>query len=387
METALYGPRGFYTHGGGPGGDRADFFTSPELTPVFGALIGRQIYSLWLAMGRPRRFDIVEHGPGTGSLCLDILDWAWHERRDFWGTIRYRLVEISPALRRRQRARLGELGAAAAGRVGWRSPRSVRGCILANELLDALPVHLVTIRDGALLERFVEWATEGPRLVGAAPSEPAIAAHFERLGVWPAEGCHAEVCLAAVPWIESAAASLEAGQLLILDYGYEAAELYAPTRRHGTMLCYRRHTLGSDPLVHIGEQDITAHVDFTSVRRAGEASGLRTAWHTDQATFLDALGLGRYRRLAGGGSVTGHATLRAIGDLADPAGLGRIRALVQTRGLPDFDPLVAATRVPPPSWLPPPRGGGFRLPSPESLDGIGDIEAEWRRMWEPNEPE
>jgi SAM-dependent MidA family methyltransferase len=386
MAEALYGPAGYYARRPRLGGADADFFTSPELHPAFGALLGELAARVWVALNRPDPFQIVEHGPGTGALCRDLLDWADHVATDFAGAVRYRLVEASEPLRAVQRETLASAGLLDE-RVAWEGLNPGASFILANELVDALPVHLVTMRDGTLLERYV--VASGDRLGwhDDALSTPALPAYFERLGIWPGESNVAEVNLAGVDWMEQTAATLDRGALLLLDYGYPAAELYSPERRHGTLLTYRGHTLGSDPLQHVGAQDITAHVDFTSLARAGERGGLTTIGLISQAALLRRLGLDAYLRQLDRSAISASdhdANRRALVTLADPDGLGRVQALLQTTGLPDFDPF--APRAPgsesagAPDWLPLLRPGQMRLPGPLEAEGFLDLEGQWQEL-------
>jgi SAM-dependent MidA family methyltransferase len=387
MEAALYGPGGYYAERPALGGPGRDYFTAPELHPAFGALLGRQVAEVWVALGRPSRFDLVEHGPGSGALCRDLLTWAEHEAPSFAAAIRYLLVERSAPLRAAQRATLEGAGLLDT-RIRWAnpSPGPVTGVILANELLDAFPVHLVTVREGRLLERYVAPDRDEERLtfVEGEPSTPDLARYFADLGLLPGEGCEAEVNLAAVAWAQRAAADLARGALLILDYGYSADRLYAPQRRHGTLLCYRGHTLGSDPLVRVGEQDITTHVDFTSVARAGERMGLATLGPVDQATFLTNLGARGYLRLlerAGLPAREHDANRRALLELVNRDGLGAVRVLIQTRDLPGFRPSGLVGGPVDPDWLPLLRTDQMRLPGPLEAEGFGDLEAQWRDFW------
>jgi SAM-dependent MidA family methyltransferase len=400
MAEALHGPEGYYTRRPRLGGADADFFTAPELHPAFGALLGKLALAVWRALGRPDRFGLVEHGPGTGALSRDLLDWARREAPDFAPALRYLLVETSVALRDVQRETLAGAGLLD-HRVRWESssPPGMPtmgpyvGLILANELIDALPVHLVTVRHGILLERYVVAAGDDLGWLVDEPSTPALRAYFERLGVWPGEGCVAEVNLDGVAWQERSAAALERGAMLVLDYGYPAADLYAPHRRHGTLLTYRGHTLGSDPLRQVGEQDITAHVDFTSLARAGERAGLTTVGLISQAALLRRLGLDSYLRRLDRvplGALDHDANRRALLALADPDGLGRVQGLLQTRGLVDFDPFAGAAPSPTShdaagaseEWLPLLRSGQMRLPGPLEAEGFVDLEDQWQELIE-----
>jgi SAM-dependent MidA family methyltransferase len=166
---------------------------------------------------------------------------------------------------------------------------------------------------------------------------PALRAYFDALGLLPGEGCEAEVNLDAVDWMRQAAGSLRRGYVLTIDYGYPAEMLYAPWRRRGTLMTFYRHGPGEDPYVRIGRQDMTTHVDFTTLARTGEANGLCTLGFTTQSEFLAALGIGD--ALAGRPDPKAleehYALRRAVIELSDPAGLGRVGVLVQGKDVPD----------------------------------------------------
>jgi SAM-dependent MidA family methyltransferase len=210
----------------------------------------------------------------------------------------------------------------------------IEGCILSNELLDALPFRRVRKRGGALHELLV--GLDGDRFVDieAEPSS-GVRAYFDALGLEPGEGCEAEAGLAARDWTVRAASALKRGYLLSLDYGYEAHELYAPWRRRGTLLTFYRHTSGDDPYARVGRQDITASVDFTTLQRAGEQAGLTTLGLTKQADMLSALGALEFLGTPPPEQLEAYYALRrGVIELSDAAGLGRIRALFQGRGVP-----------------------------------------------------
>jgi SAM-dependent MidA family methyltransferase len=382
MGLALYHPAVGYYARRNPLGARGDYYTSPEVHPGFAALIGRQVEELWETLGRPLPLVVHEAGPGSGLFARDLLDWLRGWRPELYGAVEYRLDEQSAALRAEQARRLAAAGHLA--RVGWVEGLQADGAanfVFANELLDALPVHLVRVRGGRLEELFVGAA--GARLGFEAGEAAAdVRGYFERLGRLPGEGCLAEVNLAAADWMGSVGAALGRGLLLVLDYGYPAERLYAPDRRFGTLLCYARHTLNSDPLRRVGEQDITSHVDFTSVARAGEAAGLRTLGLASQRQLLGNLGWEGLRRgllRAATGQAERDANLRGLDALVDPAGLGRVMALVQQRGLEGLRPLGLAGGAPS-GWrgpAPVPGPEHLLLPGPAEAEGLGDFEAAW----------
>jgi SAM-dependent MidA family methyltransferase len=301
MDTALYHPElGYYSNLRGFGAD-GDFITSPELHPVFGQLLSRQAIDLWEHLGRPRPYRVLEIGAGSGALAQVLL-------ANLPEAI-YDIEEPSPALRNVQRARLAGLP------VTWDGLEAPH-MVIANEVLDALPVHLVTVRDGRLRERLVDadlhWVE--------ADAPPTVHAYFDRLGLRPPEGAITEVNLGLEPWVRSLAQRLTCGLALILDYGYPAEAFFA--RPQGTLLTYYRHTLGSDPLQRLGLQDISVNVDFTTLASAADAAGLQVIGITSQRALLRNLGIGPLAPA-----------------LVDPSGLGRIGALFLGCGLGDYVPI------------------------------------------------
>jgi len=349
MEMALYHPRhGYYRSPREKMGRAGDFLTSPEVHPLFGHMVGRQLAEMWEVMGSPARFDLLEMGAGNGLLARDLLRWAQRLHPAFFEAMTYRIAETSSALVERQRQTLEALGLRLGRKVTWEPDEipaadSVSGCLLSNELVDSFPVHRVAVEEGKLLEVHVVWQEGRFQEELGSPSTPELAAYFERLGLLPGEGCRAEVNLAALVWMRRVAAALARGFVLTFDYGHEAGDLYAPWRRDGTLLCFYRHNPSSDPYVRVGKQDMTAHVDFTSLVEEGRRHGLELLGVTSQSRFLAALGIGEaLSRLPDGQAPAPGAELsleeyyarrRAVSELLDPAGLGRIRVLVQARGV------------------------------------------------------
>lgn len=338
MEAALYHPRcGYYTTHADAMTRGGDYVTSPEVHAVFGTLVAKQLIEIWERMGRPARFDVVEPGGGGGLLARDIVRRAAREPA-FGAALRYRIVERSPALVARQRRAVAEVEGAAD--IDWLDalPAEIEGCVLSNEFFDALPVHRVRREDGELREVYV--THDGRRFadVPGPPSTPALAAYFEALGLLPGEGCVAEVNLDAIDWMERIGRAVARGAVLTFDYGYEAADLYAPWRRDGTLLCFYRQSASSDPYQRLGRQDITASVDFTTLRAVGERAGLHTLGMTDQAAFLVRMGIGdglaAVARERPEQIEEYFARRNVVMDLIDPGRLGRIKVLLQGRGLP-----------------------------------------------------
>jgi SAM-dependent MidA family methyltransferase len=295
MAACLYEPGlGYYTSPGRKVGAEGDFYTSINVHSLFGRSIAREIVRMWETMGRPTAFTVVEQGAGGGFLACDILDAVLSLAPDFYQALTYCFVEMEPTLREAQRQTLSIHEA----RLAWATPEEIAagtfrfsGCLLSNELVDAMPVHLVEMTAEGLREVFVTADNDEFRETLKEPSTPQLASYFQRLGVALQPGQRAEVSLAAHKWLASVAACLDKGYVLTIDYGYEAPEKYGPMRQNGTLLCYWRHTVEEDPYVRPGLQDITSHVDFTMLMEAGKELGLQEIWYGEQYRFLMAVGI------------------------------------------------------------------------------------------------
>jgi SAM-dependent MidA family methyltransferase len=289
MELALYHPSlGYYATHAQRSGRSGDFYTSVDVGPLFGGCLAQYLarrYRQSLCQQNatsPRRFDLVDAGAGNGRLARDILDAAALEFPDFYEAIELHLVERSPAARTAQPEVLGPH----AGKLFSSAsalPREIHGAVIANELLDALPCHLVTMARGGLREVYVG---PGTRCLCGPLSTPAIEAQLARVGARLEAGWRAEVNLNASRWITDAARALRSGELLVFDYGYEAAQLYSAARATGTLARYTGHQVDDRWLENPGEGDLTSHVDFTAARMAAEAAGLHTTHFVDQTRFL-----------------------------------------------------------------------------------------------------
>ena len=321
MELALYWPNGGYYPRLGAAAPPQDYYTAPMAHPAFGALIALQLEEMWRLLDESSPFTVVEQGAGTGRLAADIRDFSQHLDSSFHGSLQYLAVD---------RAAAGTPSSVEDAGVS-----SIVGCILSNELLDAFPVHRVTVRDGKLREIYL--TSQQDRLVELLDdvSTDDIPARLESEDVHLAEGQVAEVCLALEPWVRQAATMLQSGFVLTIDYGHPAADLYDIRRSQGTLRCYYRHTLSGDPYQHIGEQDITAHVDFTAVASLGQRYGLEPYPLLSQANFLNNLGLPLFMdRLYSEdlGQRERDANRMAMLDLVRPGGMGDFKALVQRKG-------------------------------------------------------
>lgn len=332
MEMALYHPRGGYYTGGRGAGKGVDYFTSPQAHPAFGALLAVQVYQVWEVLGKPTPFCVVEQGAGDGLLAHDFLAFARHLDADFPCALRYLAVDIS-------RPPETDLARQAGAQRLWASSlplRGVVGCIIANELLDAFPVHRWRIQGGNLQEAYV--ALEEKRLaeVWGPPSTPALEAWVRAVGIPLAEGLEGEACLGLSSWAREASLALERGVAIVVDYGGEAKDLYRPGRG-GSLRAFYRHLAKGNLYERVGQQDITASVDFTSLQRCAQEAGLKVLGQTSQGVFLRNLGWDTFRRaLLGLRLPPGEAEANRFGlqALVQPEGLGGFRVLLLGKGLP-----------------------------------------------------
>lgn len=343
MALALGHPEhGYYSRRDLAWGAHGDFETSPEVTPVFGYLWARQVLECWERLGAPESFAVVEPGAGSGTLLAALLGWLREHAPACFAAARPVVLDAHPHRVAQQQETLRAQGLAATHATldAWlASDPAITGVILSNELFDALPVHLVERRGETLQEWYVALAADGAlRLELGGASTPTLAEHFATLGVQPGDGCRAELSLAGPALMARLAGALHRGYLITIDYGYDAATLYAPWRRAGTLLAFRDHSPQPDPLASPGLLDLTAHVDWTALTLAGAHAGCVAAPLTTQAETLVALGIGE--ALAGAHARAGENALayaqawRAVDTLLDPAGLGRIRVLVQAKHAP-----------------------------------------------------
>ena len=279
MELALYAPGLGYYARRAPFGrwpeSGSDFITAPELTPLFGRALARQLQQALTACDTD---TVLEFGAGSGALAEVLLDALPEQTRH------YRIVELSATMRERQAQRLARFG----DRVQWlgHTPLAFDGVLLANEVLDAMPVKLLAFDGRGWRERGVVLDASGAfgwddRVSALRPPTDAA---------WVA-GTVTEVALQAPAFVASAAQWLRRGAAFFIDYGFPAHEYYHPQRLGGTLMCHRAHTADADPLADVGRKDITAHVDFTAIALAGQDAGLQVLGYTSQARFLLNCGL------------------------------------------------------------------------------------------------
>ena len=359
MEWCLYHPEdGYYRSERMSIGRDGDFYTSPCVHPLFGGLIAKQLSQISERL-EGAFFDVVEQGAGKGFLCKDILQWAKQKSPAFYERIRYHLIEPSPPLLKEQEERLAEHQKE--GKVFWIDPETfeqgkalIEGCFLSNELVDAFPVHQVIFDRGILKEVYVTQDQGRLKEQMGEFSDSRIASYFQSNDVALQEGQRAEVNLEALDWIEKVARCLKKGFVLTIDYGYLAKELYGPYRKEGTLLCYSQHRTSENPYEKLGEQDITSHINFSSLIQKGEEVGLHLTGLVPQYQFLLALGLlEEMEFLAGGMSEVDALRMRlSLKHLIElEMGMGEVfKVLIQHKGieLPQLDGLRALGSIPGP---------------------------------------
>ena len=284
MERALYAPGlGYYAGGAHKFGAAGDFVTAPELSPLFAQTLAAQAAQV-MALSAPH---IVEVGAGSGQLAADLL--LELEARAALPES-YAILEVSGELRERQFDTLAAKVPHRASRVQWLDglPERFSGALVANEVLDVMPVHLIAWRPEGIFERGVALGDEGNFVWADQPATGKVAEAAAALGLaLPEEGEYvSELNLAGRAWVAEWAARLDQGAMLLVDYGYPRAEYYLPSRSTGTLLCYFRHHAHGDPFVWPGLNDITAFVDFTAIAEAGFEAGLDVLGYTDQANLL-----------------------------------------------------------------------------------------------------
>lgn len=293
MTMALYEPGlGYYSAGAAKFGAAGDFVTAPEISTLFGACLARQVAQILGSLGGG---DVLEFGAGSGRLAGDLL---LELERLGAPPAAYLILEVSADLRERQRQLLAGLPAALAGRVRWLDalPDEFSGVVIANEVLDAMPVALLRKEGAHAWSELHVGLAAGEFCWKAMPlaADSALAAYLDAVerehGALPA-GYTTEVCPDLGPWFEAVAAAVDRGAALIIDYGYSRSEYYHPDRATGTLLCHYRQRVHADPLVYVGLQDITASVDFTAAAEAAQDAGFAVAGYAAQAQFLLSLGL------------------------------------------------------------------------------------------------
>src|SRR5262245_29682945 len=350
MQACLYSPHGgFYSSRGTR--ISTHFGTSPTSHPIFGALLTRQLEQMWHLLGDPPVFQVIEVGSGDGALAQSIVHACGRMDPRLAQVLYYVAADYAPrwisspdhtsdrdngtgdgTSPSRQDALSG------VQRVqteGLRAFRNVVGCILCNELIDNFPVHRFAIQGGRVKEVFVTLARGHLTEILDEPSSPRIEERLTSLGLSLAEGYRGEVNLAMEGWTGQLAKALDRGFILTIDYGQLATDLYSRQNHQGTLVCYHRHVVSSDPYQHIGQQDITCQVDFTSLMRLGDRHGLATVGYALQSQFLTNLGFASFlEALQTQGLSAARTALSRMAMIAlvDPGEYGDFKVLAQAKG-------------------------------------------------------
>jgi SAM-dependent MidA family methyltransferase len=335
MELCLYEPElGYYARHASQFGKAGDFYTSSDVHAVFGRLLARQFDEIWRALGSPTQVDLVELGPGRGLFAQDVLDWSEKKFPDFFGAAHYCLVESSPALHERLKQTLA--GRLASGKcrlanLDIAAPLSGQVIVFANEFFDALPVEVISakgsLRVSAGNGRFVDtWV----------PPSAAELAYLDGYSVHPEPGERVEATLLAQETMSQLASAIETGLFIAIDYGYTRPELLAG-RHRGTVMSYRQHSASRNPYEAPGEQDITAHVNFTALTAAAESQGMQVQKLLTQSQFL--MGIGEANQFADAFEDCQLSQERAkvalqLKHLVTPAGMGEsFHVLIASKGV------------------------------------------------------
>lgn len=336
MELCLYhSDYGYYTQGRERTGVRGDYFTSPDLHPIFARLLARQAAEIWELLGQPRRLQWAEMGAGRGLFARDFLEWSRSALPEFFAALDYSIVEPAP----RNQALLAEKLTGERCRVlaSLEELDPAVGCFFSNELVDAFPAAVVTRAGGHFKEVYVTAEGEDLREKLGPISDSTVAAAVARYANQLEEGHRVEVSRRAVQWMEAVAEKLERGFVITIDYGDLAERLFTPDRPRGTLLAYHGHVSSENFLDAPGERDLTAHVNFSALIDAGRQAGLEPTGFTTQERFILALGETNQFADLYDESQTEAGKLDArlkLKRLINPEGMGNVfKVLVQHRGL------------------------------------------------------
>lgn len=343
MDLVLYHPQyGYYNSQDNIIGASGDFFTSSSLGKDFGELLAIQFREMWQYLAKPNPFYLVEIGAGRGNLSYDILAYL-QNNTELIKALKYIIIEQSQELRARQQKLLEQFTNIDISWKAWQEipDNSLNGCLFSNELIDAFPVHLITLNRDEIQEIYLTIEDDKLAEIVGKISTDKLEKYFDLIEIdWRTkkypQNYRTEVNLKALDWLKTVSSKLRQGYLLTIDYGYTAEKYYHPQRSQGTLQCYYQHRHHNNPYVNLGYQDITAHVNFTALERQGELSGLETIGFTRQGMLLMALGLGdRLNELSSGKYNISQIFQRrdALHQLIEPTGLGGFGVLIQGKNL------------------------------------------------------
>ncbi|MFZ5644386.1 MAG: class I SAM-dependent methyltransferase [Bacillota bacterium] len=352
MDLALYHPvEGYYMRQGEKIGTEGDFYTSPDVSRVFGMAVADQIREMWSAAGCPPSWTILEFGAGKGNLARDMLKKIAEQHRDLNEALKYLIIEKSPSMRSCQE---NSLAGAEPGRgIEWEDdtesiePGTLTGCVFSNELLDAFPVHRVVMEGGELKEIWVAFEGGELREYKDRLSTPDLEEYISRFGISLEEGYSIEVNMAVRGWVKEVARTLGSGFVVTIDYGDTSQGLYTPDRPSGTIRSFRKHRLEDDLYGNPGSSDITSHVNFSALLGWGREEGLKEAGFTTQSRFLMNMNIMSYLSPPDGsyGFDTAYSkSIAAVKQLLMPGGMGEVfKVAAQYKGF-DSRPMLTGFR-------------------------------------------
>lgn len=336
MKMALYHPKcGYYNSDRERVGRFGDFYTSPTVHRIFGELIAKQLEEMWRIMGGGL-FTVVEMGANKGWLCHDIIQSIMKEYPGFYANFHYIIVESNPYARGKQRMLLESIHVTDE-KVSWHTYSEdgfsfdrIQGCFLSNEFVDALPVHRLKVKNKVLKEIYVSYNNTGFFEIDDEASTEALKRYLDTYQIYLKEGQGYEVNLGAAEWLRHVSEKLQKGFVLTIDYGDTIDGLYRENGSDGTLRCFYKHTVNRDFYERSGEQDITAHVDFTNLMNAGKSAGLEVTGFTKQSHYLIALGI--LERLKAVNTDIG--TMLKVKNLFHPEGMGNVfKVLIQHKNI------------------------------------------------------
>lgn len=336
MHMALYHPKyGYYNSDREQVGRFGDFYTSPTVHSIFGELIAKQLEEMWRIMGGGL-FSVVEMGANKGWLCCDIIQSIKKEYPVFYDNFHYIIVESNPYAREKQRLLLESIHVTNE-KVSWHTYSEegfsfdrIQGCFLSNEFVDALPVHRLKVKNNILKEIYVSYNDSGLFEIDDEVSPDVSKQYIETFQMHLNEGQGCEINLVAAEWLRHVSEKLRKGFVLTIDYGDTIDGLYRENGSDGTLRCYYKHTVNRDYYERPGEQDITAHVDFTNLMNAGKSAGLEVTGFTKQSHYLIALGI--LERLNNTNKEI--ETILKVKNLFHPEGMGDVfKVLIQHKNV------------------------------------------------------
>ncbi len=290
MEQALYHPmHGYYSSGRARIGRAGDYFSNVSVGPLFGRLMARQFAEMWEKLGRPNEFKIVEQGAHEGDFARDVMEAVRDSHPGFFEQLRYAIVEPVPLLQSRQTEALSKFRDKVEWTESLKATPPFRGVHFSNELIDAMPVHLLKWTGKEWLERHVAEKENVFTFVELPLSRGDLRQRTQLIPLPLPDGYETEINLQALEWIEALSQKLEAGFVVAVDYGLSREEFFAPHRHRGTLQSYANHRVLASPLEQIGQADLTAHVEWTSLLERAEARGLTSAGFADQHHFITGL--------------------------------------------------------------------------------------------------